>query len=260
MLTGIPEPEWPAPMVQHFSFRAPDWRWKRAVQWAPRTDRRRWNEEDEWTQEAAFALRPRPAWFRPTRPIAVRLARIAAARELSRAPLWQQALRQAWLLTGTSIEEVAKQMQEALEAVDWYERLFYEVRDRLNSISAIAGAVIGPQPPSGRMRAAWLLRRLAYFGGPEALKVAIPVLLPTLQGKRIPNGESLPYVHQIQRMLLDSELPCTAEILEALRPLHSGPAESAPLGTGWRAASSDRLSAALEAHTPQFSTGQVRTA
>lgn len=134
------------------------------------------------------------------------------------------------------------------------------MRDRLNSISAIAGAVIGPQPPSGRLRAAWLLRRLAYFGGPEALKVAIPVLLPTLQGKRIPNGETLPYDQQIQRMLLDWELPSTTEMLEALRPLHNGNTSSVPLGSGWRDASRDRLGAAFSGNPPPVAAGQVRTA
>ncbi len=250
---------WPAQMVQQFSWRPVDWRWQRALQWSQRTDRRRWKDEDQWTQEAAFALRSRPAWYRPTRAIAARLHRIETAQQFS-CDRTRQVLRQSWLLAGLSIADVAERMQELEEAVDWYERLFFDVRDRLHLQSAISTLVIGPMPAPGRFRVAQLLRQIAYFAGPHALSAAIPVLSPLLEGKRLENKDSLPHREQIERLLIDTESLNYTEWLNVLHPLRCAAAPTAPLGTGWRTACSERLSAAFTVQTPQSAVGQVRFA
>ena len=250
---------WPARMVQQFGWRPVDWRWQRALRWSLRTDRRGWKHEDQWTQEAAFALRPRAAWYRPPRPIADRLKRIETVQEFS-CDRTRQVLRQAWLLAGLSIENVAERMKEPAEAVDWYERLFFDVRDRLHAEIAIASVVIGQPPPPGTVRVAWLLRQLAYFGGPAVLTAAIPVLMPIMEGKSIENKESISHYEQIQRLLIDTDSLNSTECLKVLQPLHSAPAPAPPLGTAWRNASHERLCRAFAAQTPQNVAGQVRFA
>lgn len=250
---------WPARMAQQFSWRPVDWRWQRALQWSQRTDRRGWKDEDEWTQEAAFALRSRPAWYRPTRAIAARLQRIEAAQQFSR-DRTRQVLRQSWLLAGLSITDVAERMQEPEETIDWYERLYFDVRDRLHLQSAISTLVIGSTPAIGTFRVAQLLRQIAYFGGPHALSAAIPVLSPLLEGKRLENKDSLPYREQIERLLIDTESLNYTEWLNVLHPLRCAAAPTAPLGTGWRTACSERLRAALTVQPPEIVVGQVRFA
>jgi hypothetical protein len=88
---------------------------------------------------------------------------------------------QARLLTGASYEEIAKRMDTEAPVIEYFERLFFNVQDRLEASTWIAKAALGPPwrfaatgggPFCGDMNGN-LLRIVAYYGGLVALDAAL---------------------------------------------------------------------------------------
>jgi hypothetical protein len=254
--------ELPARMVQSDDFRPVDWRWQRAQHWSGRTDRQGWMQEDEWTREAAIALRPRPVWYRPPAAFALRLNRIQSARVLSERDVAATLLRQAWILADVSLDAVAEKLNEPVEAIEWYERLFFDVRGRLDSLFAMMRCAIGPQPPPGRSRAAWALRYLAYFGGPVVLEAAWPAISPLFHETTPSTAEIPPALQALIDLLQQDWNPphATLDLVQALQPVCGADSPTGPRGSGWPSAAHSQLAAALAAVAAPPGAGQTCTA
>ncbi len=257
MIVGIPCAELPARMVQQDAYRPVDWRWQRAQAWSTRTDRRGWKKEDFWTREAAIALRPRPWWFRPTAVLAARLQRIRTAQELGNGGSFQTVLRHAWILTGEPIDRIADILSEPVESLTVYERLFFDVQDRLEAEIAILMRVIGPQPPAGRFRAAWALQKLAFLGGAEVLQAALPLLRCAWDGTEA--TVTPPEVRDcVATVLSDETVELTPEWLAAVQPLMHQRSPDSPR-TVWQAEMNQQLIDALaQTNSHPIRAGQIR--
>lgn len=93
---------------------------------------------------------------------------------------WRKIL-EARILAGTSDEEIAREYSTLPAAIDWYEKLFFNVRDRLESHDWIVKTILGA--PASREGAGdggvthnqryIFLQTFAYFGGPLALDIAM---------------------------------------------------------------------------------------
>lgn len=93
---------------------------------------------------------------------------------------WRKIL-EARLLAGCSDEDIAKEYATLPAAIDWYEKLFFNVRDRLESHDWIVKTILGD--PLGRVAAGdggvtdkqrhIFYHTFAYFGGPLALDIAM---------------------------------------------------------------------------------------
>lgn len=92
-----------------------------------------------------------------------------------------RSVAQGFLLTGDTLESCAAALDTLPEALDWYERLFFNVRDRLEAEAWVAKTVLG----SSAYRAAnregsvtenqqdILFKLFGYYGGPIILKIVI---------------------------------------------------------------------------------------
>lgn len=262
MMYGIPCADLPAALVQQDAYRPADWRWQRAQHWSQRTDRCGWKQEDYWTREAAIALRPRPWWFRPSKAFAARLDRVEAAQQVHRVNSTQVVLQNAWILAELPIDEIAERLHQSVEAVRWYERLFFDVRNRLACEPAMVLSVLGHQPPTQRKRVAWALQWLAYFGGPVALEAAAPLLLPRLSGRSTDAVVAPPAMRDlVETLLADLQHPFTAEYWAAIRPLLRSPASGTSHRRDWGSTMGEQLADALAQNrkTPE-TTGQIKSA
>lgn len=90
-------------------------------------------------------------------------------------------IMEARLLSGETDELIAESFQVMPEVVDYYEKLFFNVRDRLSAKSWIIKTIIGPafrrEPESDGMISSHMqhsaLKLFAYFGGPAVLDVML---------------------------------------------------------------------------------------
>lgn len=176
----------PACYEQTNDFRDLRWRWIRAMHYASYAGSLDWPAEDERTQQAIEAFRLRPNGWQPHGPQHQNLFDVHAGVRLCRSPGINTWIREAWLLSGMCIADVAARTGEPVAAVDWYESLFFDVRDRLACEGAIEEVVIGPAPPPGPFRVRWLMRSLAYAAGP----LMFQEYLPALQACAHPAGDS----------------------------------------------------------------------
>jgi hypothetical protein len=98
---------------------------------------------------------------------------------------WRQIL-EARILTQEPLSEIAKRFLTSDKAIELYEALFFNIRDRLNCRDWIAKQIIGPREclvPSrhGTLtedQRGFLYRLFAYHGGPLALDALIAGLSP----------------------------------------------------------------------------------
>lgn len=262
MMFGVPVPELPAAMVRQDAYRPADWRWQRAVHWSMRTDRCGWKREDFWTREAAVALRERPRWFRPSKALAERLQRVKAAQQIHSTHHARIALQNAWILAEVAVDEIADRLGQSVEAVQWYERLFFDVRNRLECETAMVFSVLGHQPSAGRKRIAWAMQSLAYYGGPVALDAAAPLLLSKLRGHSADDVVVPATMRDLVDTLLDDlDIPFTAEHWMAVRPLLRSTAFPTAGSRDWNSAMSDQLADGLAQEAEKIhSEGRSRTA
>lgn len=95
---------------------------------------------------------------------------------------------EARLLTSETLEEIAGRYHTTPEAIDYFEKLFFHVRDRLDNPLWISVMIKGG-PSSGRenkngvmtdQERAYVYRWFAYFGGPLALDAAVNGMVSTI--------------------------------------------------------------------------------
>jgi hypothetical protein len=94
-----------------------------------------------------------------------------------------EAFLQASLLSGETKKEIAKQLGTQIKVIEYYERLFFDVQGRLDDAEGIREVILGsPALLSGRdggmtdEQRSFLLRLFAFFGGPDVLDLAIPMI------------------------------------------------------------------------------------
>jgi hypothetical protein len=86
---------------------------------------------------------------------------------------------EARLLTKEPLAVIAKRLATTPEAIQYYEKIFFNVRDRLAATDWISGIVRGSYNPESRGNSAgtdergYLLRLVAYYGGVLALDAMI---------------------------------------------------------------------------------------
>lgn len=97
---------------------------------------------------------------------------------------------QSWILTGESNEYIGQQMCLIPSAVEWYERIFFNVRDRLLAPYYIVKRVIGrlddrgSLPRDGKMsefQSQMSYKLFGYFGGPFMLQAIFAGYVKTTQ-------------------------------------------------------------------------------
>lgn len=106
---------------------------------------------------------------------------------------WRSIL-EARILTGASDEDIAETLGTLPETVDWYEQLFFNVRDRIDKQDWIVKTVIGT--PAARLANRYdtttdhqrdmLYRLFGYFGGPLVLSV----IVSGFESRSLPNKTS----------------------------------------------------------------------
>ncbi len=127
--------------------------------------RRDW---DSWTLSAAYYLRRARRGENPRR-LAAEFADFHAAWEIYRA---RDALRwslEARLMTGIDAAGVAASLGTPAAVVEWYEAVFFDIRDRLHYVDLVCRRLINrpTDEPFDVRDAGW--KRIAFHGGPEAL-------------------------------------------------------------------------------------------
>lgn len=93
----------------------------------------------------------------------------------------QRELLKAWLLTRASDEEVANRVGCQPEVVEYFEGMFFHIRDRLQNASWIRLAAL-KRPPVRNSRDSnvltdsqrwWVRQTFAYYGGPQVLEILL---------------------------------------------------------------------------------------
>jgi hypothetical protein len=112
---------------------------------------------------------------RGQRRLAEKMPEIAAARAIQFGDSAQRHEVEAWLLAAQTDHEIADRFDLLPEAVALYERLFFDVRARLDATSYILHTVIGPIIPPGRNvpDRTRLQKLLAVRGGPAVLEAVL---------------------------------------------------------------------------------------
>jgi len=171
-----------------------DWRWERAgllLTLGLRGSRRR---DDGPTCEAR---RFRAALGRCRdeggRRLAARMPAVAGASAISTGPPPLRWAVEAWLLAGEPPATIASKMGMAVEAVAWYEALFFNVSDRLGSRGYIAHAAIGQaaHPGLGVEDPGTFWKLIGYYGGPAVLDLAFAATAAGPAGSASVDGEAI---------------------------------------------------------------------
>jgi hypothetical protein len=134
-----------------------------------------------------------------------------------------RALLEARLLTREDDEEIANRFSMLPEAVDWYEKLFYNVRDRLENRDWIVKTILGsPQQRSPNRENSithyqrdMLYRLLAYFGGPVILDTIFSGFTEGTMPRTSEQVES--WLDEKMRLLLKQKATLAARVLEVNR-------------------------------------------
>ncbi len=212
-----------AHITQNDPYRSPDWRFERALYCYLRDFHRHCNDEDLPTRQAVWVLRGCPEELQPEGVLRNQSDDVRAGIKLIESPPEINYLRQAWLLSGIPIGEVATRMNESTTAIDWYEQLFFDVRHRRSDESAIRDAVIGHLPPPGRPRLRWITLRIAYEVGPDALEAYAPALQTLIRrGNSKPDDfwHSLSEGCELAQLVSAPDLPDDIGELLELLPAH----------------------------------------
>jgi len=145
-----------------------DWRWQRAVVRVETKSRRQLRADDEWVRRATRYLRKLRKGFDR----AVRLdPDLAAAQQLAGRHSLNRCEIEARILARQPANEVAAKCRLATCAIEVYEKLFFDVRDRLDTPSWITHQVLGPKTwqPLERDDIEWVWKGLGYQYGAEVL-------------------------------------------------------------------------------------------
>lgn len=182
-----PSEEEPEPLCrpdfQHVNpFRTPSYRWERARVLAKEGQEFSASTDDAETGKAyeyLIALKRRTADTQ-YKMLAVRMPAIHQAHEIHQQDGALRWVLEACLLTGQASEEIGWKLDLSAAVVDWYERLFFNVRDRLSASDWIVLQAIGKKAVHGctKQDLNLILKLLGYFGGPLVLEMCLPHLLP----------------------------------------------------------------------------------
>ena len=104
---------------------------------------------------------------------------------------------EARLLTSESIEGDRTPLRRAPKAIEYYEKLFFDVRERLECRDWILKVIIGPRSAyrnnktgvMGDAERGYVYKLFAYYGGPQVLDAAISGLGSTTMPQRAENVE-----------------------------------------------------------------------
>ena len=89
------------------------------------------------------------------------------------ADLERRQILEARLLTSETFAEIAVRLATEPSVIEYYERLFFNIRDRLQSSGWIILAGIGRRSGSPDDQRGYVYRLFAYFGGPLVLDAVI---------------------------------------------------------------------------------------
>jgi hypothetical protein len=93
----------------------------------------------------------------------------------------QRGILEAWLLTGLSDEDIAAKTGQPASVIQMYEKLFFDVRDRLSYRSFVSLHVLNLYPTPAADLAS-VLKFYAYNGGPVVLDYLVDLLIPGIDG------------------------------------------------------------------------------
>lgn len=134
-----------------------------------------------------------------------------------------QAILQARILAGQTDREIAKELGTIPGAIDFYERVFFNVRDRLNSRSWIMRQVIGPVAlrtgdatetlDPHRQGICWQL--FGYFGGSEALDFLLFGMNHLLPPQN--PGEAAEWTRQVAEAALQRKVAMASHVMEVTK-------------------------------------------
>jgi hypothetical protein len=114
------------------------------------------------------------------------VSHVGQAHSLYSSDVEQRQILEARLLTSETFDEIAERFAADAQTIDYYERLFFNVRDRMDApdwlITIIRGTTEDRAPSrDGVMTSAqrgFVYRLFAYFGGPLVLDTLIGCLSP----------------------------------------------------------------------------------
>lgn len=156
--------------------RLPDARW-RLAQWVVAGEPIPTDWLDTWTRRAVAVLRSPVA--------AARDPAVAAARSLSETgPEWQRVAVEGYVLARRRTRRVAKKVGLAVEAVEAYEQIFFDIRDRLGATGFVSSHILNPWTERAQTDPGLWVRAYAYYGGHRVLETALDVVYPLERGVR----------------------------------------------------------------------------
>jgi hypothetical protein len=171
-------------------FRTPKWRLERVVYLVGhRPDSRPGRHDDHYVRIYWQVLRALAAAGddRAKREVVFRdYPHVCRAHGLHYSPdLERRQILEARLLTQETIEEIATRFDAAPQVIEYYEQLFFHVRDRLQCSDWIRKVILGPCSIYRRDKKGltpdeqrgYAYRLFAYFGGPLVLDAAISGLV-----------------------------------------------------------------------------------
>jgi hypothetical protein len=172
-------------MVRDSPFRRPQWRCERVLDMIARRPnplRARLNDDHYVKAYRRFLLDSISAGTDNCRRASVRAEYpdVACAHAMHFSPdLERKQILEARLLTAESLEKIAQRFAVSVKAVEYFEALFFQVRDRLKNDGWIRATILRPPPGAVHMvgmtaeQRGYAYRLFAYFGGPPVLDAVI---------------------------------------------------------------------------------------
>ncbi len=129
---------------------------------------------DRWLLEAVRYQRDDPRGASPET-LVRRYPAVATAYEIHRRAGIQRRLIEAWILTGGDDKSIARETGISQVAVDAYEQLFFNVRDRLGASDYVLHAIARSHRSNPQLRAE-IVQKLGYFQGPLVFQTALEAI------------------------------------------------------------------------------------
>lgn len=125
---------------------------------------------------------------------------------------------QAWLIAGESANNIAKRLGADSKVIGWYERAFYDVRDRLEHQDYVIHILLGNKHHHGLNERDFDLfwKFIAYIGGPVVLEAVQRKSFQTIRPRRVEDlGQ---FVKDATKSMIELKALLTARVL-TLSPL-----------------------------------------
>ena len=189
-----PEPLYRPDFQKVNPFRTPSCRWDRARALAKEGQGFSTATDDDVTGKAHQYLMALKSCTTDAqrRMLSVRMSAIHKAHEIYQEGGRARSVLEAHLLTGQTSGEIAGKLGLPAAVVDWYEQVFYTVRDRLSASDWVVLEAIGKKVVHGCTKEDLdiILKLLAYFGGPLVLEACLPHLLPDEDGDPLDQADA----------------------------------------------------------------------